>query len=104
MQEKTLQQVINDTIAGLPIDPEEGRDTILALHSMLARSRMALEVIAEKMDNAENLYYVSQVFLGSWESVRKDRELWMNTVPGEYLKEQETNNHQITEELNAYNN
>ncbi|MDR1883712.1 MAG: hypothetical protein LBR26_13150 [Prevotella sp.] len=86
MQKRSLQQVIDDAKAGVPVDPPEYRDAILALHTMLVHSRMMLESIADKMDNATDLFYVTRAYLGNINVVRMEREAWMNTVPAEYLR------------------
>ena len=57
---------------------------------MLAKSRMALETVADKLDNAESLYYTARAFLGNIDVLRMERERWMNTAPSEYMEEMET--------------
>ncbi|MDR1716358.1 MAG: hypothetical protein LBS20_10975 [Prevotella sp.] len=96
MQKRTLQLVIDAAKSGAPVDPDECRDTMLALHSMLARSRMVLETIADKMDNAENLFYTTRAFLGNLDTVQKERAGWMNAIPSEWLNEMDIKQREIT--------
>jgi hypothetical protein len=86
MPKRTLQQVIDAVKSGEAVSPDECLKAMLALHSMLAYSRMQLEVIADKAGNAENLYYTTNVLIGDVDQVRRERERWMNTVPAEYLE------------------
>jgi len=81
MQRKTLQQVIDNAKAGNPIDQDECRDAMLALHSMLTKSRMKMEILAENKDNADAI----RAMLGDVHEVRSEREKWMNTIPSVYM-------------------
>ena len=83
MQRKTLQQVIDDAKAGLSIDPDECRDALLALHSMFTKSRMTMEILAENRDSIDAI----KAMLGDVDSVRMEREAWMNVIPSDYNQE-----------------
>ncbi len=96
MQKRTLQQVIDDAKSGTQIDIYECRDTMLALHSMLTRSRMVLETIADKMDSPENLFYTTKAFLGNLDTVQKERAGWMDAIPSEWLNEMDIKQREIT--------
>lgn len=86
MPKRTLQQVIDAAKAGIPIPADECRDAMLALHSMLAYSRMILEVIADRACTPKNLYITTNALISA-DQVRLERERWMNTVPADYLAE-----------------
>ncbi|MBK5721321.1 hypothetical protein JGH11_10600 [Dysgonomonas sp. Marseille-P4677] len=96
MPKRTLQQVIDDAKAGKLIDRQECLDTLLALHSMFTRSRMVIETIADKMNNADSLFYTTRAFLGSIDSVRMERSAWMDSVPAEWLNEADLKQREIT--------
>lgn len=83
MQRRTIQQVIDAAKSGEAVNPEEYRDTMLALHSMLAKSRMVLEIIADKAGNPKDLYYTTNALI-SIDQVRREREIWMNSIPADY--------------------
>ncbi|GAB6122310.1 hypothetical protein [Dysgonomonas termitidis] len=87
MCKRTIQQVIDAAKAGEAVSPDECREAMLALHSMLSYSRMVLEVIADSAGNAENLYVTTNAII-SVDLVRRERERWMNTVPAEYNSKQ----------------
>lgn len=86
MPKRTLQQVIDAAKAGETVSPEECREAMLALHSMLSYSRMVLEVIADRACTPKNLYITTNALI-SVDRVRLERERWMNTVPADYLAE-----------------
>ena len=96
MQKRTLQQVIDAAKAGIPIPAEECLNAMLALHSMLAYSRMQLEVIADRACTPRNLYVTVNALISA-DQVRQERERWMNTVPAEYLEYIETTQKKLEE-------
>lgn len=95
MPKRTIQQVIEAAKQGDQIAVVEYHATMLALYSMLTRSRMMLETIADKIDNPESLYYTSRAFLGSIETVCEERRVWMGTIPSEWLKQMEEQQKQV---------
>jgi hypothetical protein len=96
MPKRTLRQVIDAAKSGEAVDPDECRDAMLALHSMLVKSRMALEVIADTMENPTNLYYITRAYLGCPEILQAERDRWMNRTPAIYLKEMDIRQQEIT--------
>lgn len=94
MSKRTLQQVIDAAKAGETVSPEECREAMLALHSMLSYSRMVLEVIADNACTPKNLYVATNAIINS-DLVRQERERWMNTVPAEYLTYIETTRNKL---------
>ena len=85
MQKRTLQQVIDDTKSGILLNPEECRNTILALHSMLTQSRMAIETIASCIGNETNTHVAARGLFWSLDYVRNERDQWMNSEPQAWL-------------------
>lgn len=88
MQKHTILQVIDDAKSGTLLDPVVCRDTILALSSMLAKSRMTLEIIADKAGSPEQLFYAANLFLRDTETLRQERTNWMNATPRLWLIDQ----------------
>jgi len=86
MSNRTIQQIIDDIIEGRSIDQEESTVTILALHSMLTRSRMNIETIASHIGNIHNTHTAARCLFGNLDHVRQERELWMESDPEIWLK------------------
>jgi len=85
MKKNTLLQVINNAKSGIALDPNECRDTILALHSMLTQSRMTIETIASCIGNETNTHIAARGLLWSLDYVRDERDRWMNSEPQAWL-------------------
>ena len=82
---RTINQIINEAKAGTPVDPAECLYAMLALHSMLIQSRMAIETIASHLSSETNTYIAARSLLGNLDFVRMEKAQWLDSNPQAWL-------------------
>jgi len=82
---RTINQIIADAKDGKTVDGEECKQTMLALHSMLIQSRMAIESVALHIGNELNTHTAARCLLGNLDFVRNERDSWLNSIPSVWL-------------------